>query len=86
MTDMSCNANASDEAPYNKAVLDMENGDVFAKTKVAFYKLTGGGGAEVDVKEAVAMLEECAEEGESEAMWMLGLCSLNLHSFLRIEK
>ena len=64
----------SDAAQYREAVNAMEHGDVKAKTKVAFYKLTGLGGVEVDVDEAVALLEERAKEGDSEAKWMLGLC------------
>ena len=68
-------ARDEDEALYKEAMSAMEDGDLFAQTKVAFYKLTGRGGAEIDVKEAVALLTKCAEAGESEAMWMLGLCN-----------
>ena len=45
-----------------------------AKTKLAYYKLTGIGGVEIDVDEAVALLKERVEDKDSEAMWMLGLC------------
>ncbi len=45
-----------------------------AKTKLAYYKLTGIGGVEIDVDEAVALLKEQVEDKDSEAMWMLGLC------------
>ena len=44
------------------------------KTKVAFHKLSGRGGVEVDVDGAVALLEERVKEGDCEALWMLGLC------------
>ena len=63
-----------DAAQYRETVSAMENGDTKAKTKVAFYKLTGLGGAEVDEDEAVVLLEERAKDGDSEAKWMLGLC------------
>ena len=44
------------------------------KTKAAFDKLSGVGDAEIDEEGAVAILEECTEEGNSESLWMLGLC------------
>ena len=65
---------ASDEAQYREAVQAVERGDESAKTKVAYFKLSGLGGAEVDVKGAVALLEERAKEGDCEAKWVLGLC------------
>ena len=64
----------SDVPEYREAVNAMENGDVKAKTKVAFYKLTGLGGVEIDEDEAVVLLEERAKDGDGEARWMLGLC------------
>ena len=64
----------SDEAQYREAVKAMKKGDKSAKTKVAFYKLTGVGGIEIDEYGAVALLEERAKEGDNEAKWMLGLC------------
>ena len=63
-----------DAAQYREAVSAMENGDAKAKTKVAFYKLTGLGGVEVDEEGAVVLLEERAKDGDNEAKWMLGLC------------
>ena len=63
-----------DAAQYREAVSVMEKGDVKAKTKVAFYKLTGLGGVEVDEEGAVSLLEERAKDGDNEAKWMLGLC------------
>jgi len=65
-----------DEAEYARAVQAMESGDDTAKTKVAFFKLSGRGGAGVDVEGAVALLEERSLEGDGDAMWMLGLCCL----------
>ena len=62
-----------DAARFREAAHEMENGNVKAKTKVAFYKLTGLGGVEVD-EGAVSLLEERANDGDNEAKWMLGLC------------
>ena len=50
------------------------NSDENAKTYVAFYKLSGRGGAEIDESEAVRLLEEQEKKRDSDAMWMLGLC------------
>ena len=63
-----------DAQQYREAVNAMEHGDAKAKTKVAFYKLSGLGGVEVDKEGAVVLLEECAKDGDNEAKWMLGLC------------
>ena len=63
-----------DAAQYREAVTALEKSDMKAKTKVAYYKLTGLGGAEVDEDEAVVLLEELAKDGDNEAKWMLGLC------------
>ena len=65
---------SSDEAQYGEAVQAMERGFASAKTKVAYYKLSGLGGAEVDADEAVALLEERAKDRDCEAKWILGLC------------
>ena len=51
----------------------VERGEESAKTKLAWYKLSGMGGAKVDVDGAVKLLEERVKE-DGEAMWMLGLC------------
>ena len=63
----------SDELQYREAVHAMESGDERAKTKVAFFKLSGRG-VKIDGEGAVALLEERVKEGDYEAMWMLGLC------------
>ena len=58
---------------FKKAV---EGGDGTAKTKLAWLKLSGFGGAVVDEDGAVALLEERVKEGDDdEAMWMLGVCN-----------
>ena len=73
---------SSDEAEYNKAVHSMKSGDESAKTKVAFYLLSGRGGVKVDKERAFAMLTKqrslldffpaLPRDGEKE--WMTGLC------------
>ena len=64
----------SDEEQDGEAERGMESGDESAKTKVAFFKLSGCGGVKVDTGGAVALLEEHVKEGHCEAKWMLGLC------------
>ena len=56
----------------NKAV---EGGDESAKTKLAWLKISGLGGAEKDKDGAVALLEERVKNGDDEAMWMFGVCN-----------
>ena len=62
------------EARYKEAVRAVESGDEKAKTVVAFYRLSGLGGAKVDPDEAVLLLEERVKDKDCEAGWMLGLC------------
>ena len=59
-----------------KAVLEaVEKGDESAKTKLAWYKLSGVGGCEIDTNGAVVLLEERVKDKDTEAMWMLGVCN-----------
>ena len=62
------------EEEYKGVLSAVERGDGSAKTKLAWYKLSGMGGAKVDVDGAVKLLEERVKEGDGEAMWMLGMC------------
>ena len=62
--------NTIDEIVNGEVALALET----AKTKIAFCKLSGRDGVEVDVDGAVALLEEREKEGDCEAKWMLGLC------------
>ena len=64
----------TDEVRYREALKAMESGDKSAMTTVAFYELSGRGDAEIDEDDAVALLEERVKDGDSEAMWILGLC------------
>ena len=63
-----------DEERYEEAVHAMNRGDEKAKTTVAFFKLSGRGGAEVDQDEAVSLLVQRVKDGDDDAMWMLGMC------------
>ena len=62
------------ETKYKEVIDAIERGDESAKTKLAWYKLSGLEGVKVDADEAVKLLEERVAAGDSEAMWMLGLC------------
>ncbi len=62
------------EEEYKEVLSAVERGEESAKTKLAWYKLSGMGGEKVDVGGAVKLLEERVKEKDGEAMWMLGLC------------
>ena len=68
------NAEKSDEAQYAKALRGVEHGNRSYMTKVAYYKLSGLGGAQYDPDGAVALLKKRVEDEDDEAKWMLGLC------------
>ena len=63
------------ELKYDEVMNAVERGDESAKTKLAWLKLSGLGGCEVDEDGAVELLEERVKEGDDEAMWMLGVCN-----------
>ena len=63
----------ADKAQYEEAVLAMKRGDRKARTRVAFYKLSGRGAA-IDRDGALALLKERAKKKDGEAMWILGIC------------
>ena len=65
---------SEDVEQYRKAVREMEKGNESTKTLVAFFKLSGRGGVDLDEDGAVALLEKRVKDRDSEAMWMLGLC------------
>ena len=64
----------SEESLYKDTLQAVERGDNAAKTKLAWYFLSGYGGIEFDADKAVVMLKERVKEDDAEAMWMLGLC------------
>ena len=66
---------SSEEEQYEQALRAVETGDHTAKTQLAWFLLTGRGGAVVDADAAVVLLEERTKDGDPEAMWMLGLCN-----------
>ena len=63
-----------DTSQQGDSLLVMRSGEETSKAIIAFRKLSGRDGVEVDSKGAVAMLEECVKKGDGEAAWMLGLC------------
>ena len=74
MTEKEGSGEVSIETQYRELVKAMENGDERAKTGVAYCKLSGLGGAEIDADEAVSLLEERGRDRDCEAKWILGLC------------
>ena len=74
MSDDKSSKISSAEAQYKAIVKAVESGDNKAKTQLVYYKLSGYGGCEIDVDEAVVLLEERVKDKDTEAMWMLGLC------------
>jgi len=60
---------------YYDVIADIECGDNSAKTKLAWLKLSGIGGAEVDEDGAMKLLKERVNEGDTDAMWILGMCN-----------
>ena len=60
---------------YEEVKKAVEEGDDSAKTKLAWLKLSGLGGAEKDEVGAVRLLEERVKDKDGEAMWMLGICN-----------
>ena len=67
-------AAAAREEEYKRVVRAVEGGDNAAKTRVAWFKLAGLWGCELDEDGAVALLEERVKDRDGTAMWMLGLC------------
>ena len=65
---------SSFEYEYADALKAVKGGDEGAKTKIAWFLLSGLGGAENNEEKAVELLEERVKEKDSEAMWMLGVC------------
>ena len=64
----------SKEQDYKNVLETFERGDDRAKTKLAWYKLSGVGGCEIDTNGAVELLEERVKAKDAEARWMLGVC------------
>ena len=64
-----------EEEEYKEVLSAVEKGDdESAKTKLAWFMLSGLGGAKIEVEKAVKILEERVAAGDNEAMWMLGIC------------
>ena len=63
------------EKEYRTALDAVERGDKKTKTKLAWYELSGHGDDDNNLSNAIALLEERVKEGDTEAMWILGLCN-----------
>ena len=74
MSDDKSSKMISPETEYKEIVKAVESGDNKAKTKLAYYILSGYGGCDIDVDEAVVLLKERVGDEDTEAMWLLGLC------------
>ena len=61
------------ELKYDEVKSAVERGVESAKTKLAWLKLSGLGGAVVDKRGAVVLLEERVKDGDTDATWMLGM-------------
>lgn len=61
---------------YDEVLKRIERKEWRAKTELAWYMLTGVGGAEKDEGAALDLLYERVREGDGKAMWMLGICML----------
>ena len=65
---------SEEEEEFDKVLGAVKRGDEKAKTRYAWFKLSGRGEAFVDADEAVAFLTERVKDKDAEAMWMLGVC------------
>ena len=63
----------SEKEQYQNALSAVKSGES-AKTQLAFFMLSGRGGAKVDADRGVVLLEERAKDNDKDAKWMLGLC------------
>ena len=64
----------SKEFEYQEVLAAVHSGDQSVKPRLAWFMLSGQGGAQLDPEGAVKMLEERVKEGDLQAMWMLGFC------------
>ena len=64
-----------DNVPSSNGTVVAKNSDKMdSQTRSAIEKLTGFEGAALDATGAVALLEARVDKGDTEAMWILGLC------------
>ena len=77
------NANSMDSGMPSESALEeeylgilsaVEKGEKDKKSRLAWFMLSGRGGANADANQAVQILEEQVKCKDAEAMWMLGLC------------
>ena len=59
---------------YLETLKAVDDGVMSARTKLAWFLLSGFGGCPRKADDAVALLVERVKDRDAEAMWMLGLC------------
>jgi len=59
---------------YRNVLRRVERGEEKLKTKLAWLILSGQGGVDYQIEEALSLLKEQGKKGDPQAMWMLGLC------------
>ena len=64
----------TERAEYERALHAVEAGSGKTKTLLAWFKITGRGGAKIDLPGAVELLKDRVDCRDGEAMWILGLC------------
>ncbi len=64
----------NEKEEYKQVVEAVKEGNNKAKTKLAWFLLSGYGGVQIDEDRAVVLLEERVKDKDAEAMWMMGLC------------
>ncbi len=64
----------NEKEEYKQVVEEVKEGNQEAKTKFAWFLLSGYGVVQIDEDRAVVLLEERVKDKDAEAMWMMGLC------------
>ena len=65
----------NEKEEYKQVVEAVKEGNKEAKTKLAWFLLSGYGGVQIDEDRAFDILKErVAKDEDAEAMWMMGLC------------
>ena len=64
----------NDKEEYKQVVEAVKEGNKEAKTKLAWFLLSGYGGVQIDEDRAFDILNERVKDRDAEAMWMMRLC------------
>ena len=67
-------SDSDDSSRFKEVLQAVKNGEKDSKTELAWFMLSGCGGAEIDEEGAFALLEERVADNDVEAMWMKGIC------------